>query len=257
MKEVAYSHPGDCQSHFGCVLLELRPSGLWIQQPRTGNEHVAVTSQVILADTQAIFRAGITRVLSGEADLEVAAQCADLPALEKAVQSIRPALVLLSSGLAPELGPVLDHIEKAGSRAVLILEHGATADAAVHGRVAGLVQRSVDAAQLLDCLRRVVGGHRWVQPAEAASTPAPDHVGARVLERLTRRELQIIALVTAGAKNKDIASELGTKEQVVKNYLRAIYDKTGVSDRLELALFTVHHRVLAEAAEQSRNRPGD
>ena len=51
-----------------------------------------------------------------------------------------------------------------------------------------------------------------------------------------------------GCKNKEIASQLGTKEQVIKNYLRSIFDKTGVSDRLELALFTLHHRVLAEAA---------
>ena len=48
-----------------------------------------------------------------------------------------------------------------------------------------------------------------------------------------------------GCKNKEIAVRLGTNEQVVKNYLRSIYDKTGVSDRLELALFTTHNRILA------------
>ena len=61
-----------------------------------------------------------------------------------------------------------------------------------------------------------------------------------------------MALIAEGSKNKEIASQLGTKEQVVKNYLRSIYDKTGVSDRLELALFTIHHRALAEAAERVR-----
>ena len=55
-------------------------------------------------------------------------------------------------------------------------------------------------------------------------------MGANVLERLTPKELQIVALVTEGAKNKDIATQLGTKEQVVKNYLRSIYDKTGRMD---------------------------
>ena len=76
------------------------------------------------------------------------------------------------------------------------------------------------------------------------------------LERLravkTPKELQIVALVTEGAKNRDIAHQLGTKEQVVKNYLRSIYDKTGVSDRLELTVYTVHHRALAEATERAR-----
>ncbi len=65
--------------------------------------------------------------------------------------------------------------------------------------------------------------------------------------------MQIVALIVQGCKNKDIALQLDTKEQVIKNYLRAIYDKTGVSDRLELALFTIHHKVLAEAAAKVGN----
>ncbi len=65
--------------------------------------------------------------------------------------------------------------------------------------------------------------------------------------------MQIVALIVQGCKNKEIAAQLGTKEQVIKNYLRTIYDKTGVSDRLELALFTIHHRVLAEAAARAGN----
>ncbi|HEU5450545.1 MAG TPA: LuxR C-terminal-related transcriptional regulator, partial [Terriglobales bacterium] len=57
-----------------------------------------------------------------------------------------------------------------------------------------------------------------------------------------------VALIVQGYRNKDIAQQLGTTEQVIKNYLRNVYDKIGVSDRLELALFTIHHRILAEAA---------
>ena len=58
----------------------------------------------------------------------------------------------------------------------------------------------------------------------------------------------IVALIVQGYKNKEIATQLGTTEQVIKNYLRNVYDKIGVSDRLELALFTIHHRILNEAA---------
>ena len=82
--------------------------------------------------------------------------------------------------------------------------------------------------------------------------PSPDRVGIKVLERLTPKELQIVALVSEGCKNREIADRLGTKEQVIKNYLRTVYDKTGVSDRLELALYTIHHHALAEAAENVR-----
>jgi len=73
-------------------------------------------------------------------------------------------------------------------------------------------------------------------------------VGLRVSDRLTAKELRIVALIVQGYKNKEIASQLGTTEQVIKNYLRNVYDKIGVSDRLELALFTIHHRILNEAA---------
>ena len=76
----------------------------------------------------------------------------------------------------------------------------------------------------------------------------------KAAQRLTARELQIVALICEGLKNKQIAEQLGTKEQVVKNYLRNIYAKTNVSDRLELALFTVHHRALAEVVEATRLR---
>jgi DNA-binding NarL/FixJ family response regulator len=76
-------------------------------------------------------------------------------------------------------------------------------------------------------------------------------VGERVLERLTPKELQIVSLVAEGLRNKEIAEKLCCKEQVVKNYMRTIFDKTGVSDRLELALFTVHHPALAKAAAET------
>jgi DNA-binding NarL/FixJ family response regulator len=60
--------------------------------------------------------------------------------------------------------------------------------------------------------------------------------------------MQVVALVVRGCKNKDIARQLDTKEQGIKKSLSNIYDKIGVSDRLELALFTIHHRILNEAA---------
>jgi DNA-binding NarL/FixJ family response regulator len=101
------------------------------------------------------------------------------------------------------------------------------------------------------CIRRVASGQRSVQHSNVTSIQVQDAVGARVRDRLTPKEMQIVALIVQGCKNKNIATQLGTKEQVIKNYLRSIYDKTGVSDRLELALFTIHHRMLAEAAARA------
>ena len=72
--------------------------------------------------------------------------------------------------------------------------------------------------------------------------------------RLSEKEMLIISGVTQGLKNKDIAREVGTTEQVVKNYLRKIYDKLGVSDRLELALYCLHHQLHKNAGE-AETRP--
>ena len=74
-----------------------------------------------------------------------------------------------------------------------------------------------------------------------------DLVGTQVRDRLSEKELRIIAFVVRGHKNREIAMQLFTNEQVIKKALSAIFDKIGVSDRLELALFVLHHRMLAHA----------
>jgi DNA-binding NarL/FixJ family response regulator len=118
-----------------------------------------------------------------------------------------------------------------------------------------MVFRNVTGTALVECVRRVARGDTWVPPQLAlAAVPEDDMVGTRVLHRLTPKEIHIVALIVQGCKNRVIAIRLKTTEQVIKNYLRNIYDKTGVSDRLELAVFTFHHRMLAQAAAEMRDR---
>jgi len=211
-----------------------------------------VALQIILADNQAIFRTGTARVLALEPDLLVAMQCMDVERLKEAVGSLRKSIVIFPSSISTDLHGLLDWIDQAGSKSIVILEHGSSLDDSVAKRIEGLVLRSVAGPQLVDCIHRVAAGERCVQRATVKTMPSPDRVGIKVLERLTPKELQIVALVAEGCKNKEIAERLGTKEQVVKNYLRVVYDKTGVGDRLELALFTIHHRALSEAAGRVR-----
>ncbi len=141
----------------------------------------------------------------------------------------------------------------AGSRIVLIAENGEQVAEDLGELFDGVLSRNVTGSVLVDCVRRVTQGQRFVQRSNVTTMQAADSVGTRVRDRLTPKEMQIVALIVQGCKNKDIAMQLGTKEQVIKNYLRSIYDKTGVSDRLELALFTIHHRALAEAAAKAGN----
>ena len=118
---------------------------------------------------------------------------------------------------------------------------------------AGFLSRSVSPDLLVRCVRKVHGGETWLDNRgvnwviEAYRAQAQQLMAPRNQPRLSDKELQIISGVTQGMKNKDIAQEIGTTEQVVKNYLRKVYDKLGVSDRLELALYCMHHRLLEKA----------
>jgi len=208
--------------------------------------------QVILADNQAIFCAGVVRVFLTDPAIRIAAQCEDIQQLLEAVDSIQRSIVIFPSSMTSDVHGLLDHIQNAESRSVMILEHEAMLEDSVAKRLEGVVLRSVAGPQLVDCLYRVAAGERYMQRALAKAMPFPDHVGAKAARRLTPKELQIVALISEGCKNREIATQLGTKEQVVKNYLRSIYSKTGVSDRLELALFTVHHEALANVVESTR-----
>jgi DNA-binding NarL/FixJ family response regulator len=208
-------------------------------------------NRLILADNQAIFRAGAARVLALEDDMRIAAQCEDGAKLFAAIEALRGSVVLVSTSLRLDVKDVLARTRSAGSRAVLVAENTEQVAEDISVLFDGVLSRNVPGNVLVDCVRRVAQGHRFVQRANVTTMQAADSVGTRVRDRLTPKEMQIVALIVQGCKNKDIATQLGTKEQVIKNYLRSIYDKTGVSDRLELALFTIHHRALAEAAAKA------
>ena len=107
----------------------------------------------------------------------------------------------------------------------------------------------------MQCLRKVAQGEPWLDTQavnwvlEAYRTQATRPISARTKVQLTPKESLIVSCVTQGMKNKEIALRVGTTEQVVKNYLRKVYDKLGVADRLELALYCLHNRVLENAAK--------
>jgi DNA-binding NarL/FixJ family response regulator len=208
-------------------------------------------NRIILADNQAIFRAGAARVLALEDDMRIAAQCEDGERLFGAIDALRGSVLVVSSSLRLDLKDLLARTRSAGSRVILVAENAELVAEDLAGFFDGILCRSVPGSVLVDCVRRVAKGQHFVQRSNVTTMQAADNVGSRVRDRLTPKEMQIVALIVQGCKNKDIAMQLGTKEQVIKNYLRSIYDKTGVSDRLELALFTIHHRALAEAAAKA------
>jgi DNA-binding NarL/FixJ family response regulator len=212
-------------------------------------------NKIILADSQAIFRAGTAKVLAMDEDFRIIAQCADLERMLHAIASFPSAIVLFASSLRPDMARLRMQLEGAGSRAIVIAENNESAGNYLQQGFRGVVFRNVSGGSLVECVRRVAAGDTWAPPQLAvAEVPEEDMVGTRVRDRLTPKEMRIVALIVQGCKNREIAIRLKTTEQVIKNYLRSIYDKTGVSDRLELALFTIHHRVLAQAAAEMGTR---
>ena len=208
-------------------------------------------NKLILADSQAIFRAGTAKVLAMDEGLRIIAQCTDLDRMYHAITTFPGSIVLFAASLHPELTRLRMLLDTVGSRGIVIAENSEVAGAYLQQGFRGVVFRNVTGPALVECVHHVAAGDTWVPPQlMLPESPEEDMVGTRVRDRLTPKEMRIVALIAQGCKNREIALRLKTTEQVIKNYLRSIYDKTGVSDRLELALFTIHHRVLAKAAAE-------
>ena len=205
--------------------------------------------KLILADNQAIFRAGIAKVLAVEDDMRIVAQAQTLEQLLMAADKFRAAVIVVASNFHPDLAPIAQASAKSKTRVIVLADTGETSSRFLGNGANGVVYRNVTGPALVECVRKIAAGDSWVQDlAVPTELTENDMVGLRVRDRLTAKELRIVALIVQGYKNKEIATQLGTTEQVIKNDLRNVYDKIGVSDRLELALFTIHHRILAEAA---------
>lgn len=221
--------------------------------------------RLIVADTQAIFRVGIRKVLALEDDVRVVAQAENLGQTLSAVQKFPADVLLFESRLTPNPAEAVSEVLKKAPNLKIIVITGdidemTTVDYLRRG-VKGIINRSISPDLLIRCMRKVNDGEMWLDNQgvnwviEAYKSQATMLTSPRPKNRLTDKEMLIVSCVAQGMKNKDIAAEIGTTEQVVKNYLRRVYDKLGVSDRLELALYCVHHRLLENAATSQGPKP--
>jgi DNA-binding NarL/FixJ family response regulator len=211
---------------------------------------------VIIADHQAIFRAGIAKVLAVEEDMRIVGQPQSAEQLLNVLEKLRSRVLIFASSFLPLL-PQIQQIATTRNIALLMLvENTEAASDFMRMGVQGVIYRSAGGNVVVEAVRRLSRGEPFLQgPTTGDAEVSEDLVGARVRDRLSDRELRIIAAVVQGYKNRDIALQLYTSEQMVKNALRNIFDKIGVSDRLELALFTIHHRILAQATASVRTMP--
>ena len=217
--------------------------------------------RVILADAQAIFRGGMNKVFAAEPDIHVIAQADSLTNLRSTLKQHQADVLLLDWGILGGHTEFVTELIKAGPAPVKMIVQGAIADETrmielYRNGVRGTISRSISPDLLLRCVRKVAAGETWIDNQsltlliDAYRLQATQGVNTKTAPRLSPKEISIITYISQGKRNKEIAHHIGTSEQVVKNYLRKIYDKLGVSDRLELALYSLHHDL------QKANVPG-
>jgi two-component system nitrate/nitrite response regulator NarL len=217
--------------------------------------------RILVADGHAVMREGLQRLLSGDTGFEVIAEAVDPTRLVALATHHQPEVILLESGLGGEsVASLLRRLETArcSSRTIVMTTSTRQEDHVQFVRcgASGIMTRDTSSEMLLKGIRKVCAGELWVERRTAgeamrqmvaarAALPLPrGGANERGTASLSKREREIATLVAQGFKNKDIASRLFISEQTVKNHMHNIFEKLGVSDRLELALLAIHHGLI-------------
>jgi DNA-binding NarL/FixJ family response regulator len=192
------------------------------------------TIRVILADSQAIYRVGIRKVFALEDDIRVVAQADSLENLRAAIERYPTDIVLLEGGMLAGTANAIPELLRMAPDVKLIVQavssdENHTVELYRRG-VRGIVSRSISPDLLVRCVRRIAAGETWID-------------NQSVNWVIDAYRAQAAALVSPRNQPR-LSPKLGTTEQVIKNYLRKIYDKLGVSDRLELALYCLHNKII-------------
>ncbi len=201
-------------------------------------------TRLMLYTDEPVLASGLEAVLAPSEDFELTAVCRSTSSLVAEASLYGPDLLLLD--LTPDLSfGVLLEIQRqlAGTRMVLWVRSISTelAYQSIEHGVRGILKKTHTAETLLKCLRMVADGGLWFEETLKASFTSMRTIS------LTRRESQLVSLLSQGLKNKEIAATLFISEGTVKVYLSRLFQKLGVKDRFELALFGLKNMPSGEA----------
>ena len=214
--------------------------------------------RVVLADPDALYRERIQEMFQAEPDLWLLDGACDVAGAPLAVETLSPDVLLISaSSDARQTVTVLDRVNRAPGTAkvilLVLLENQDFFVRAVRAGCRGILHKESAPDLLLKCIRKVSEGELWLDRATTAQVLrqfTDDHPPQRPKDRdsknspLSPREREIVGLVIQGYKNRELAERLTISEQTVKNHMHNIFDKLGVSDRLELTLYSIHNNLL-------------
>jgi DNA-binding NarL/FixJ family response regulator len=207
---------------------------------------------IVLADSENIYRVGIQNIFALEDDIRVIAQADTLAGLHGTIHHVPTDAILLVEGklIASAVDAITELVHRAMELKIIVNEaqndETNTIELCLQG-VQGIISRSISPELLVKCVHRIAAGETWIDNQsinwviEAYRSQATALTSPRTQPRLSPKELAVVTSITQGKRNKEIAYQLGTTEQVIKNYLRKVYGKFGVAGRLELALYCLHH----------------
>jgi len=210
--------------------------------------------RIAIADDHTIFRDGLRRLLTLEQDFEIVAEAQDGTEVMDIIEQKQPDILLLDLKMPGLDGlSLLQRIQTQKIKTKIIVltasdDEGEYVQAMRYG-TSGIVLKQTATELLLKSIRKVYEGEIWLDSKTTAAVmrqfASPSDPGPRERDkpRLSNREREIVALVAQGFKNKEIAERMFISEQTVKNHLHNIFDKLGVSDRLELALYAIHRNI--------------
>jgi two-component system, NarL family, nitrate/nitrite response regulator NarL len=210
--------------------------------------------RIVIADDHPIFRDGLRRLLETEPDLKVVGEACDGAEAVKLARQLKPDILLLDLAMPrhPGLEALREMSSGTGSSVRVILltaaaEKNQIVEALQLG-ARGVVLKDSATQLLLKSIHTVMSGEYWVGRESVSNLvqylrTLIQSSGEEARQKkfgLTPRELEIVSAVVAGYSNKEIAEYFKISEDTVKHHLSNIFDKLGVSTRLELALFAVN-----------------
>jgi len=243
-----------------CTIANMSATIVTPQSLITDESVPAKRIRIVIADDHPIFRDGLKNLLSHEADFEVLAEVGHCDDVLPAVGQYQPDILLLDLKMPGTHGlTILEKLQAAEKRVTKVIVVTASEDKnefvqAMKLGTSGIVLKQSPTDLLFKSIRKVHAGEIWLDSHTTAAvmrqfaspeydSPAPANGHTRERPPLSHREREIVALVAQGFKNKEMAEKMFISEQTVKNHLHNIFDKLGVSDRLELALYAIHKKL--------------